>query len=366
MEKWRYLDLTVQSVPLGALTVLPAVIRAVTEGIATNTYFILSVQKHGVTLGYHADAERFINIEYCKKHDIDMGRLLLGHGSVIYDRGNMIGCNVCDRKLVKAGTLPALFAEILTACAETFGKSFGINAYYRPLNDIQVGGKKVTGSAFMMYPNVVSCPIFVQVTPPDVEIVGKALLAPPEKFADKAEAEMESAEALASRAYSYEQAAGREISLDEMKEAMKEAMAKKFDIELIPGELTDEEKKWMRESKEKYFNDEWLLGSTVRKKLREIPPDVKRCEYGMKVPGGPALYVVPLIKEDKIQKIAITGSMHTTPLTLIEDLERALEGCPVAEGAIRGKANEILSKGMVGAATPDDFVKAIMGAVGRK
>lgn len=87
----------------------------------------------------------------------------------------------------------------------------------------------------------------------------------------------------------------------------------------------------------------------MRRKLREIPPDVKRCEYGMKVPGGPALYVVPLIKEDKIQKITITGSMHTAPLTLIENLEQALEGCPVADEAIRGELNEVLSKGMVGA-----------------
>ena len=360
-EKWRLIEFDIESTARVMAGVLLATMRSAKEGIAPNTLLIATPRKHSVTAGYHADAERYIDIGYCKEHAIEIARIFLGHGSGIYDKGNIITYIICDRSKVKSKDLTNLYEEILTPYANAFHERFGINTFYRPLNDIMFGDKKVSGSSFIMDEDKVYCPVFFQVKHPDTEVFSKAIRMPPEKYADKAEAEMESAEAIAKRVYSYEAAAGKEIPLEEARETIKDAVAKKFNnVELIPGEFIEEERKWIKEAEEKYVNnDEWLLASSVKRKLGEIPPDVEKHEYGMKIPGGPALWIAALVKENKIQKIAITGSMHTAPVTLIEDLEKRLQGCPARKETIRERTNEVLCKGMIGASTSEDFVTTI-------
>ena len=363
-ERWRLIEFDTESTARMTAGVFPATMRSIKENIVPNTLWIGTPRRHGITLGYHADAERYINIEYCKEHDIEMARIFVGHGSAIYDKGNLLTCIMCDRSKVKSQELTNLYEEILVPYANALSERFNMDASYRPLNDIMIGDKKVTGCSFIIDEDKIYCPTFFQVKHPDAEVASKAIRMPPEKYLDKAEAGMESAEAIATRIYSYEDAAGREISLEEARETIRGAVAKKFNVELIPAEFKEEEKKWIKEAEEKYVNnDEWLLASTVKRKLGETPPDVEKHEYGTKIPGGPALWIATLVKENKIQKIAITGSIHTAPVTLIEDLEKGLEGCPTKEETIRGITNEVLRKGMLGASTPEDFVKAITEAV---
>ena len=76
-----------------------------------------------------------------------------------------------------------------------------------------------------------------------------------------------------------------------------------------------------------------------------------------------SLRIVTYIKENKLQNISITGSIHCDPPPMIWWMEDALRGMPIDETVIRAKIEEIFAKGTVAMGIADDFVKAVMGAV---
>jgi lipoate-protein ligase A len=98
-----------------------------------------------VLLGRHEDAEEAADLAACRKRNIEIARRVTGGGAIYMDRGVITWDLVISNKLV--GSEPrVLSSKVCRAIAERLCL-FGIEACFRPDNDIEVNGKKVAGAS---------------------------------------------------------------------------------------------------------------------------------------------------------------------------------------------------------------------------
>jgi lipoate-protein ligase A len=253
-----------------------------------------------------------------------------------------------------------LYGEMLTMWANTLATHFNAPFTYRPLNDVEIRGYKVGGYGGFEIGDSTTFYGFVQIGPgPTAEQVNRYLKTPPGKLADKA------IETVGLRGTCFEDAVGRKINPHEVKELLKKRLEEKFNMTLVPAELTDEERQEIVESYKSDMSEDWILANTDEVKFGTIPPDADVRRYAMKVPGGPNIHVVALVKEDTIQDISITGSIHCTPRDFPLEIERAVKGARIDEKVIKQRIDEVFTRGSVGMGTAEDFTKAVMGAVSK-
>jgi lipoate-protein ligase A len=340
--------------------ILRSVLRSVAEGKALNTIILAKPNKHTIGYGHHADPDCYVDYNYCKsRDDVDVVRMVFGCGALSWDMGCYLTLIIAKKEAFKSkGFGDELYREMLTLIAEAEEKAYGVPVRHRPLNDTEIKGKKVGGWGGFSAGDALTFYGFEQVKEPDYETAERALRTPPEKIADKGIA------AVAERIAYLEGEAGREIPFDEHCKVLQKAFEEHFDMTLVPGELTDEEKARADAEWAKLSSDEWNLVNTDERKLGPLLPEVRRGEYVTKIPGGPALRVVTYTKEHKIQNISITGSIHCDPPETPFWIEDALRGVAVDENIIRAKIEEVFTRGKVAMGTPDDFVRAVMGALG--
>ena len=77
------------------------------------------------------------------------------------------------------------FPKILIGMAEILSKRYNIPAKYRPLNDIQINGRKLVPTSLKIENGVMTFRIVINVKPIDTELAGRIITMPPEKVKDK-------------------------------------------------------------------------------------------------------------------------------------------------------------------------------------
>lgn len=109
-----------------------------------NALMIYSRNRPTVSLGRFADIEESLYIDNVKKNDVTVIRRLSG-GSAIFCDENQITYSVVverDRFDSKEEAYRTICSCVVSALT-----SLGVRAVYKPVNDILVDGKKISGSA---------------------------------------------------------------------------------------------------------------------------------------------------------------------------------------------------------------------------
>ena len=131
--------------------------------------------------------------------------------------------------------------------------SLGISAEFRRKNDIEVDGRKIIGLGIYRAPSgglLFHASLLVNL---DVPFMLRVLNTPFEKISDK-EISMVSA-----RTTDVQRELGRPIPMDEVRQRMAEGYAEAFDVSMIPGDFTSEERQDIAElEREKYQKSEWV------------------------------------------------------------------------------------------------------------
>src|SRR4030067_3003601 len=109
----------------------------------------------------------------------------------------------------------------------------------------------------------------IQIKQPDVNLIASAITPPAEKFADK------QASTIQERITYLEKLVGRSIDLKEIKEIYIKQIQRVFDVELVPGELTEKEREYYRRMEKEYTSDEFFMERSERR-LGKIPSEVVR------------------------------------------------------------------------------------------
>ncbi len=113
------------------------------QSITQNTIVLVTPETPYMCIGFFQDAENELDINYCKKNQLPIIRRETGGGAVHIDNGQLF-----VQWIFQQSSLPRRvdkrFELFVKPLIETY-KFFGIDAYYHPINDVHVDGKKIVG-----------------------------------------------------------------------------------------------------------------------------------------------------------------------------------------------------------------------------
>ncbi len=252
MEKFRFIDLETHDAYMN-MAIDEAIMLAMKEGKAPPTLRIYRWKPSAVSIGTFQGMRDEVDVEFCKSKRIDIIRRITGGGAVYHDYNGEVTYSIIMPK-----EHPLALDDILDSYKLLCG---GIvkalnhldikNGEFKPINDVTVGEKKVSGNAMTRRHGCV-LQHGTTLLDLDVNLMFTILKVPPEKISDKMILDVKE------RVTSIQDILHRKVHIDELREALSLGFSEALEIELVPGELSTEEKQTAEKlAKEKYSTDTW-------------------------------------------------------------------------------------------------------------
>ena len=359
IRQWRFMfrEETYADFSIGAS---PALERGVMEGVSPNTVVLNVAPEDSFTVGLLDDPEKAIDLNFCRQKGIIVRRRNTTGGTIYLAKGSAV---ICYYLRLADPTVPCTigeaFPKILGDFAAAARNLFHFPAKYRPLNDVEVEGRKLMPSSCKVERDTLVFRLVLNVKPQNADVTSRAILLPPEKVQDKALKTVEE------RLTDLEREAGREITYQDLENIVRKAIRLSFgEIELLAGGMNPDEEKYWQEFREVYSQDSWLLANSESYRFKKVPPGAQRGEYRVKAVAG-LIRAIVLKHENRIYDLILTGDFHPRPQTVLRDMESALRGASVAPEEIQRRMGEIYHRPGVeiSGTTQEDFTSAVIGAL---
>jgi len=249
LDKWRliYLDIYdgyMQMAIDEAMMILKA------ENKIPNTLRLYQFNPSAITIGYFQSIGEEVNLDYCKRNGINVIRRVTGGGAVYHDsQGEITYSVVADMKSTPRDIIKCY--EYICGGIVSAIKRFGLKAEFKPINDVILMGRKISGSAQTRRRRVIlQHGTFMYNT--DISKLAVALKIVPEKLKDKGAIKLEE------RVITLSKALGRKVEKEEVVEALIEGFAEALKVEFEKDNITREEMEIAeRLAREKYSSRKW-------------------------------------------------------------------------------------------------------------
>ena len=306
-------------------------------------------------IGLHQILSHEVNLDYCRSHGIEIVRRITGGGGLYFDEGQIGWELVFDRSIFGVTELGAVTRRICEAAALGLTK-LGIPARYRPRNDIEVDGRKISGTGGFFDGGL----IFFQGTlliDFDPAMIIACLNVPAEKLAKH---DLKSA---TQRVITMREVLGDELpELGAIYDALLAGFAEVLGIAPRWGEITPGEERLA----DRIFAEE--IGTDAFVAMLDAPAtDDTLVSASFTGKGGSVRADIRLEgpHRNRIREALISGDFFVTPTRTIFDLEAALRGVEVSNA---GEAVEhFFSLAPIGFLSlgPGDFRQAIEMALSK-
>ncbi len=248
-NEWRLLPPRIDGAFL-AMAIDEALLRLNAKEKSPNTIRFWRWFPSTVSIGCFQSVEREIDLEVAKKYGVDVVRRITGGGAVFHDHdGELTYSVICKQDDVPNDIIES-YRLICGGLVRGFER-LGLKAEFKPVNDVQVNGKKISGSAQTRRWGSVLQHGTILISP-DVRLMFELLKVSPEKISDKFIA------SVYERVTTVERELGRKPTFDEVRVAMVDGFADALGAEFIEGELAQEEFELTEQIKQKYASNEWL------------------------------------------------------------------------------------------------------------
>jgi len=248
-KEWRLLPLRVDDA-FTSMAIDEALLRLNAGGKSLNTVRFWRWLPSTVSIGCFQSVEREVDLEVAKRYGVDVVRRITGGGAVFHDHDGELTYGFVCRQDDMPDDIIESYRLICGGLVGGFER-LGLRAEFKPVNDIQANGKKISGSAQTRRWGSVLQHGTILINP-DVRRMFELLKVSPEKISDKFIA------SAYERVTTIERELGRKPSFEEVRKAMSEGFADALGVRLVEGELTKEELELAAKLKPKYASDEWL------------------------------------------------------------------------------------------------------------
>ena len=343
-------------------SISPAIELAMEKGESSDTVVLNIFSGDSFTVGYFDDPEKSMDLDFCKREKIIVRRRQNAGGAVIGAKGCAFLVLYLNTDSSKAPmkTIQGAFNRTLTLLAESIKKLFHVEAEYRPLNDVEVNGRKIVASSARLEKKILTVRCMINVCPTNRDILTKAIKVAPEKIQDKQIKEV------GQRFTCLEEEANRKITESELLLLTQKTVERIFgpDYVLSLKPISKKERKYAKKYQEKYVSDEWFFANSEKSRFRNVPEGVIKKEGRHKAMAG-LIRVTVLLMKNNIHDIMITGDFHPTPNSILTEMENALRNNPCDVGILKKEIIRIFKRNDVEIAgtTPADFMAAIQKAV---
>ena len=249
-EEWRLLDTGAHDAYYN-MGLDEAIATARSKNLVPNTIRFFRWKPSAVSIGYFQSMEDEVDIAACKSNGVDYVRRITGGGAVYHDYDGELTYSIImnqEHKLVPRD-IQRSYGVLCSGLTKGL-KLLGIPAEFKPINDIVAGGRKISGNAQTRRIGVVHQhgTILREVDP---ALMFKLLRVPSEKIRDKL------IKTVKDRVTSVNSSLEREMSFQELKEAIQRGFEEALRIRLANGKVTSYEEELAIKLREKYASKEW-------------------------------------------------------------------------------------------------------------
>ena len=320
MDHWRLLDTgrmtAARNMALDEV-LLKVKANGMRKGISVpNTIRLLQMSSPAVLIGFNQNVEQEVRTSFCRERSIDINRRITGGGAIYFDESQLGWEMICDRSFMNMSVANVRFFERASRPLIQSLRTLGIHADFRPLNDIEVNGRKISGTggtewgdAFLFQGTLL--------TDFDVDTMLRSLRIPIEKLKDKELASVR--ERVTCLAWEL----GTSPETDELKTILINGFQDVFGITLEPGGLTAEESRLLEEKLEYFSSDGWINKIKLPSEEQQTISAIHKAKGGLI-----RISLVINLRFRRIQSALITGDFFAYPQRGIFDLEAVLRNIP--------------------------------------
>lgn len=276
-------------------------------------------------VGYHQAVSSEIREDYCRDNGIEIGRRITGGGAIYFDTMQLGWEIVFSSGNIKVSTLENLSEKICTAFAAGLGK-MGVDARYRARNDIEVDGKKISGTGGIYESNVYffQGTLLLDLNP---EHLVKSLKIPVEKLISK------NFDSILSRVTSLKSIMGQVPPITEIKKSIISGFKECLGMDFYKSDLSDHEINYINRNIDFYSSPEWIKINEFDPVKTRMISEIHKCRGGL-FRG----YARVDAKRETLKQVYLTGDYFVSPLRTVSDMETFLKDTRFEE--IKSKIDE--------------------------
>ena len=310
-----------------------------------------------VCVGMHQEISREVDEDYCKTAGLPIYRRHVGGGAVYLDRNQLFTHFIYPRR--KAPEFAAnLYPMFIEPVVRTY-KQLGVNAAYRPINDIQVDGRKIggTGAASIGEATLMVGSFMFDF---DTATMARCLKVPSEKFRDKLRQTLDD----------YMTTMAKELpeppQRDKLKQLFLANCADVLKVEPVESAPTDAELAAIEKAEAALTDPQWtyMQGRKLVEMGVKISEGTHLTESAHKAPGG-MIRVHLLGRHGAVGDLMISGDFTCLPPDGVDRLAAELQGVALDQDKLTSAADDAIKRlkiempGIAG----QDIASAIMAAV---
>lgn len=309
-----------------------ALLKLRSRGRIPNTVVVAQPSRPSLAYGAYLDPDKHLDTETCRRLGVPFVRTLAGGGVGFADPGILL-CGIWfdERHPIVRPTTEATYRALVAPLAARIGATFGIDARYRPLNDLEIRGadgvwRKPGFTSFSRHDGSAYLLIGLQVRRPYQELMSRLIMPPKEKFADK------QTTSVATRSTWLDRETGHQVPVDDVRQLCREYVERNFDAHLEPDRLTDAERDYCAAILADLTTVNWLYDRSERHRFPAVLNAVSRGRAIRKMPSGPLVEVVASVTDGRFRDVLINATMTAfpfPPVSPVHLLEVLLQGVEV-------------------------------------
>ncbi|MBF8289756.1 MAG: biotin/lipoate protein ligase [Chloroflexi bacterium] len=305
------------------------------------TLRLYTYASHCALVGRFQDVATEVRLDECERAGVAVNRRPTGGGAILMGR-DQLGVALtfaADRPGLPG--LPAHLYTHLSAGVMDALEAVGLQPRFRPKNDLEVEGRKIAGlgvcrdaTGGMLFHTSLLVDL-------DVPLMLRLLSIPAEKISDKV------LRFVADRTTTVRRATGRDVTIDEMRDAVAAGYARRFGAELVAAPLVEAELAAIDDLiRTKYGTSEWIdqrrLDAADGDPRAQSRAALQGACFGpagagvghavSKTPGG-LLRVYAALSGETIKSVLVTGDFFADP-AIVTGLESRLKWAPAEAATI--------------------------------
>jgi lipoate-protein ligase A len=293
-----------------------------------------------ICIGYFQDPENELDINYCRNNHLPIIRRETGGGAVYIDNGQLFVQWIFQQESLPR-RVDKRFQLFIEPLVETY-KFFGINAYFYPINDVHVAGKKIvgTGAGTIGEAQIVTGNFLFDF---NYATMLNAIKVPSEDFREAVAKNLNNF--ITNMKRELGQLPERDAVIHIYKLKCEEILGLKIEL----GDFTDSELMMMEKIEKKFVKDSWLY------EIKKEPSENKLIKIHLGIWIGDinfdmdigSINALVTIKDDFITEIKLTLNGLTTPDYSIRELENNLLGVKMDRALIAPKVKAVVGEHLI-------------------
>ncbi len=143
--KWRFIPYSENSAALN-MAIDQSIMEHLQKKKSMPTIRFYSWQPSAVTIGYFQSLNEEVDAKEAQKQGVDVVRRITGGGAVYHDREGEVTYSILAPEELFEKDIIRSYAQICTYIINAL-KELGIHAEFRPINDLIVAQRKISGNA---------------------------------------------------------------------------------------------------------------------------------------------------------------------------------------------------------------------------